>query len=42
MPKALSFDSSDEIVAVLGKRRWQDDLTKAHENKKKKHGDLGP
>jgi hypothetical protein len=39
MPKALSFDSKDEIVAALKKRRWENDLTKAHTNK---HDDLGP
>lgn len=39
MPKALSFGSRGEIVAALKKRRWKDDLTKAHENK---HDDLGP
>lgn len=39
MPKALSFGSRDEIVAALKKRRWKDDLTKAHKNK---HEDLGP
>jgi hypothetical protein len=39
MPKALSFDSKDEIVAELKKRRWVNDLTEAHKNK---HDDLGP
>jgi hypothetical protein len=38
MPKALSFGSRGEIVAALKKRRWKDDLTKAHKNK---HEDLG-
>jgi hypothetical protein len=39
MPKALSFDSKDEIVAALKKAKWKNDLAKAHENN---HEDLGP
>ncbi len=42
MPKTLSFGSKDEIVAALKGRKWEEDLTKAHEHKKNKHGDLGP
>lgn len=39
MPKAISFDSKDEIIAALKKRRWEHDLAKAQ---KHKHEDLGP
>jgi hypothetical protein len=39
MPSALSFTSQDQIVAALKKRRWQDDLDKAH---RKLTEDLGP
>ena len=29
MPKVLSFDSKDEIVAALKKRKWEDDRKNA-------------
>jgi hypothetical protein len=39
MPKALSFDSKDEIVAALTGRRWEDDIENVHQSIKV---DLGP